>query len=146
MADWTARLLWRADVDNAELERLHAEAFDHSVTEYDWHRRLHERSLGWDCAYDDTGLVGFVNVVGDGEHAFVLDTMVAARSQRRGIATRLVGAAREHARAAGCHWLHVDFEPHLRDFYLGSCGFTPTDAGLIDLSISDGDDGADGRA
>ena len=29
------------------------------------------------------------------------------------------------ARAAGCEWLHVDFEDHLRPFYFGSCGFTP---------------------
>jgi hypothetical protein len=35
--------------------------------------------------------------------------------------------------AAGCEWLHVDFEEHLRGFYLESCGFTPTGAGLIAL-------------
>jgi hypothetical protein len=39
----------------------------------------------------------------------------------------------EGARAAGCEWLHVDFEDHLRRFYLGACGFTPTNAGLIEL-------------
>jgi hypothetical protein len=35
--------------------------------------------------------------------------------------------------AAGCEWLHVDFEPELRRFYLDACGFRPTDAGLIRL-------------
>jgi hypothetical protein len=41
-------------------------------------------------------------------------------------------AVRE-ARAAGCEWLHVDFEDHLRAFYLDACGFVPTNAGLIEL-------------
>jgi hypothetical protein len=30
-------------------------------------------------------------------------------------------------------WLHVDFEDHLRGFYFDACGFTPTNAGLIEL-------------
>ena len=45
----------------------------------------------------------------------------------------LVRHATEHARAAGCTWLHVDFEEHLHEFYLNACGFTPTTAGLIAL-------------
>jgi hypothetical protein len=36
------------------------------------------------------------------------------------------------ARTRGAHWLHVDFEPHLTDFYR-ACGFAPTAAGLIRL-------------
>ena len=39
------------------------------------------------------------------------------------------------AAAAGCGWLHVDFEEHLSDFYLGPCGFTPTAAGVLRLSL-----------
>jgi hypothetical protein len=35
--------------------------------------------------------------------------------------------------AARCEWLHVDFEEYLRSFYLDSCGFRPTPAGLIAL-------------
>ena len=35
---------------------------------------------------------------------------------------------------AGCEYLHVDFEDHLRPFYLGACGFAPTNAGLLSLS------------
>ncbi|MDC0667960.1 hypothetical protein [Nannocystis radixulma] len=45
---------------------------------------------------------------------------------RRGYATALVAEAVRQ-------WLHVDFDPHLRDFYFGACTFTPTDAGLIRL-------------
>jgi predicted N-acetyltransferase YhbS len=66
-------------------------------------------------------------------HAFVLDTIVSGNHQRRGIATRLVERAVAGARAAGCEWLHVDFDDHLREFYFGACGFEPTDAGLIGL-------------
>jgi predicted N-acetyltransferase YhbS len=52
---------------------------------------------------------------------------------RQGIGAGLVATATEHARAAGCEWLHVDFEDHLTGFYFRSCGFTPTNAGLIAL-------------
>jgi hypothetical protein len=34
---------------------------------------------------------------------------------------------------AGCGWLHVDFEDHLAPFYLESCGFRPTAAGVLRL-------------
>ena len=50
-----------------------------------------------------------------------------------GVATELVGIARQHAAAAGCEWLHVDFDDDLRPFYFDACGFTPTNAGLIAL-------------
>ena len=86
------------------------------------------------CARDDRRLVGFVNVAWDGGvHAFVLDTLVGAAHRRRGIATELVARAVAGARAAGCEWLHVDFEDHLRTSTTGPCGFTPTNAGLIAL-------------
>jgi GNAT superfamily N-acetyltransferase len=52
---------------------------------------------------------------------------------RQGTGTRLVTLAIAEARRAGCAWLHVDFEEHLRLFYLRSCGFTPSPAGLIAL-------------
>jgi len=76
-----------------------------------------------------------VNVAWDGQvHAFVLDTMVATSARRQGIGQELVSTAVTHARAAGCEWLHVDFEDHLREFYFEACGFEPTNAGLIALS------------
>jgi GNAT superfamily N-acetyltransferase len=68
-----------------------------------------------------------------GSHAFILDTVVAARARRRGIGAGLVATATEHARTAGCEWLHVDFEDHLTGFYFRACGFTPASAGLIAL-------------
>ena len=86
------------------------------------------------CARDGAELVGFVNVAWDGVvHAFVLDTMVTVGARRHGVGTRLVEVAVGEARAAGCEWLHVDFDDHLRGFYLDACGFTPTNAGLIEL-------------
>ena len=48
----------------------------------------------------------------------------------------MVAFAAEHARAAGCEWLHVDFDDELRAFYLEACGFEPTAAGLIHLRPS----------
>lgn len=126
---------WRGAFDNAEVNELHADAFGHRVLDDDWLAQVSRHSLGWVCARDGEDLVGFVNVAWDGGvHAFVLDTIVAARAGRQGIGTRLVAAAVDGARAAGCEWLHVDFEDHLRAFYFDACGFVPTDAGVIKLA------------
>jgi GNAT superfamily N-acetyltransferase len=125
---------WRGPVHNPELNALHAEGFGHRLLDDDWEAQIAGHSLGWVCARDDGKLVGFVNVAWDGGvHAFILDTMVVAAARLHGIGTRMVAIAAEHARAARCEWLHVDFEEHLRPFYLGSCGFRPTRAGLIAL-------------
>ena len=125
---------WRDAFDNAELNALHAEAFDHRPLEDDWDRQAHEHRLGWVCARDGGELVGFVNVPWDGAvHAFILDTMVASKARRRGIGRELVAVAVTEARAGGCEWLHVDFDDDLRRFYFDACGFTPTNAGLIAL-------------
>ena len=86
------------------------------------------------CARREGELVGFVNVPWDGEtHAFIMDTLVTAACRRLGVGRELVAVAEREARAAGCQWLHVDFEDHLRPFYFDACGFTPTNAGLIEL-------------
>lgn len=125
---------WRGDFDNAEVNALHAEAFNHAVLEDDWARQVHEHSLGWVCARDDNELVGFVNLPWDGGiHAFILDAIVTARVRRQGIGTQLIAVAVAEARAAGCECLHVDFDDHLRAFYFDACRFTPTNAGLIAL-------------
>ena len=133
-----ARVVWRDEVTSAEVNALHAEAFGTRVfsdQEWDWRTLLERHSLGWVTARDHAGtLVGFVNVLWDGGvHAWLQDTMVAASARRRGVATRVVGVARDRARAAGCEYLHVDFDDDLRDFYYGACGFTPTNAGLLRL-------------
>ena len=108
--------------------------FERAETPYDWRGQVERHSLGWVCARDGDDLIGFVNVVWDGAtHAFVLDTLVTERFRRHGVGTRLVEIAAENARAAGCEWLHVDFDDHLRAFYFDACGFVPTNAGLIEL-------------
>jgi GNAT superfamily N-acetyltransferase len=126
---------WRGTFENPEINALHAEAFEHPVIEDDdWWGQVNRHSLGWVCARQGDELVGFVNVAWDGAiHAFILDTMVTAKAGRRGIGTRLVELTVPEARAAGCEWLHVDFEDHLRSFYFDGCGFEPTTAGLIAL-------------
>ncbi len=124
---------WRATFSDAELDALHHEGFGGTGTG-DWWRRVNRHSLGWVCARDGDRLVGFVNVAWDGGgHAFVLETVVAVAARRHQVGTELVAVAVREARAAGCDWLHVDFEEHLRGFYLESCGFQPTAAGLIAL-------------
>ena len=79
-------------------------------------------------------LVGFVNVAWDGgDHAVLLNTRVRSKYQRRSIAAEVVRVAVSHSRAAGCEWLHVDFEEHLGPFYFDACGLQPTSAGLVYL-------------
>ncbi len=125
---------WRGEFTNARVNALHAEGFGHRLLDDDWKDQVSRHSLGWVCAVEGGELVGFVNMPWDGGvHAFIIDTMVAASAQRRGVGTRLIEVAAENARAAGCEWLHVDFEDELRPFYFASCGFTPTNAGLIAL-------------
>jgi ribosomal protein S18 acetylase RimI-like enzyme len=93
-----------------------------------------QRSLAHIGAFDGSRLVGFVNVAWDGgSHAFILDTCVDEAYRRQGIATQLVRAATKAAKTRGAQWLHVDYEPHLAEFYRG-CGFRDTTAGLMSLS------------
>lgn len=125
---------WRGPFTNIEINELHAEAFEHRLFDDDWISRLTRLSLGWVTARDENGLVGFVNVIWDGGvHAFVEDTAVAVRARRHGIGVQLIQTARDNSAEAGCEWLHVDFEDHLRPFYFDACGFRPTSAGLIQL-------------
>jgi GNAT superfamily N-acetyltransferase len=129
---------WRGDFTNHEVNLLHAEAFGTKVfgeSEWNWVQLVQQHSLGWVVARDGTILVGFVNIVWDGlVHAWLQDTMVAAVARGQGIGTRLVDHARRGAQAAGCEYLHVDFEDHLAAFYYGACGFQPTSAGVLDLN------------
>lgn len=128
---------WRGAFGNAEVNALHAEAFETRVydeSEWNWVELVHRHSLGWVVAREDEALVGFVNVLWDGlVHAWIQDTMVSWAARHRGIGKGLVAVAVDEARAAGCEWMHVDFEDHLRPFYLDACGFAPANAGLIEL-------------
>lgn len=130
----TQQFQWCGDFDNEELNALHAEAFAHPILETDWIGQVKAHSLGWVTARDGGELIGFVNVPWDGGiHAFILDTIVSGRRARQGIGTQLVAVAAAEVRAAGCEWLHVDFDDGLRPFYLDACGFKPTTAGLMAL-------------
>jgi GNAT superfamily N-acetyltransferase len=126
----------RFAVDDVELSGLHARAFGGDAERVTpWARRLDRHALTWVGAFAGGRLAGFVQVCWDGgAHAFLLDTAVDPDMQRRGIGAALVRRAADDAKAAGCEWLHVDFEDHLADFYLTSCGFRSTSAGLLRLT------------
>lgn len=132
------RFAWRAELADDELVDL---TRSHGGTATaGWWDRIRPHSLGWVTARDDRGaLVGFANVAWDGgDHAFLLDPKVRPDHQRRGVGTTLVELAAQHAAAAGCEWLEVDFEdPELASFYFGACGFRPTAAGLLHLTDQD---------
>jgi GNAT superfamily N-acetyltransferase len=118
-------------VKNDELNVLFDNAWENHQT-WDFLPVL-QHSLLFVCAYYRTRLVGFVNVAWDGsQHAFVLDTTVDREFQRRGIGVQLVKRAAEAAKECGVEWLHVDYEPHLRNFY-EQCDFKDTAAGLMCL-------------
>jgi GNAT superfamily N-acetyltransferase len=126
-------LRWRGPLTDDEMVDLVA-SYGSAPAE-GWWDRVRPHSLGWVTARDGGSVVvGFVNVVTDGgDHAFLIDARTRGDRQRRGIGTRVVCFAAEHAKAVGCEWLHVDFEPRLRSFYVDACGFRPTEAGLIHL-------------
>ena len=129
------RFEWRAPFDNADVNALHAEGFDHAVLDIDWRNQVERHSLGWVCAFEADRLIGFVNVAWDGgAHAFVIDTLVAP------------GDRRHSGSAAGCsRWPNGRAGPpaangctstsrkSCAEFYVGVCGFAPTPAGLIAL-------------
>ncbi len=133
---------WRGRLSDEEMVDLVESHDGHAVA--GWWDQIRPHSLGWVTARDGEGfLVGFVNVAWDGgDHAFLIDTTTRGSHQRRGIGTELVRRAAAEAKAAGCEWLHVDFEPARASFYVGACGFRPTDAGLIHLPTWAGQAGA----
>ncbi len=97
---------WRGDFGDDEVDALHAEGFNHPLVSGDWLNRVRRHSLGWVCARDAGGLVGFVNVAWDGGvHAFLLDTVVAGSHRGAGVGAGLVAEAARRARrpnAPGC--------------------------------------------
>ena len=124
---------WRGPVTDDEIVEL-AESYGGQSTAGSWDGIRAPQSRLDDGPRRRHPRVGFVNVAWDGgDHAFLLDTKTRGGWQRRGIGTEVVRRAAQHARAAGCEWLHVDFEPHLASFYFDACGFRRTDAGLIHL-------------
>jgi GNAT superfamily N-acetyltransferase len=128
---------WRGAFSNTEIHALHAEAFETRLfdeSEWNWVGQCERFSLGWVIARHDIRLVGFANVLWDGlVHAYLEDVMVAMAERHRGIGVRLVHAARDGAKVAGCEFLHVGFEDDLSPFYIDACGFTPTLGGLMEL-------------
>jgi GNAT superfamily N-acetyltransferase len=119
-------------VSDSELNALFAASWpNHAVTAFQASLKL---SMVYVCAYESARLVGFVNAAWDGKsHVFVLDTTVRPSHRHRGIGRHLVRCVIEEARRRGIAWVHVDFEPHLQDFYT-QCGFRSSMAGVLHLA------------
>jgi len=128
----------RFAVDDVALSELHARAFARPAASpvievQAWRAQLERYSVSWVGAFAGEDLVGFVHACWDGGlHAFLLDTVVDPRCRRRGLGTRLVTHLVSEVRAAGCQWLHVDYEAHLESFYRAA-GFGSTTAGILEL-------------
>ncbi|HVH51273.1 MAG TPA: GNAT family N-acetyltransferase [Gaiellaceae bacterium] len=124
---------WRGELTDDEMVELVESHGGNAAV--GWWDRIRPHSLGWVTARDADGLlVGFVNVATDGgDHAFLIDTKTRGSHQRQGIGTHTVRLAAQQAKAAGCEWLHVDFDPELAAFYFGACEFSSAPAGLIHL-------------
>jgi len=137
LVDETVAFAWRGSFANLEVNTLHAEAFGTRLfdeSEWNWHELTARHSLGWITARRGEQLVGFANVLWDGlVHAWIQDVMVANATRRQRIGVRLVHAARDGATRAGCDFLHVDFDVHLRHFYIDECGFDAVSGGLMPL-------------
>ena len=117
---------------NAALDQLYLVSWPRHQPPYDFGPEL-AHALAYIGAYAGDELIGFVRLAWDGGiHAFLLEPTVLPDFRRRGIGRALVERAVAAARERGLEWVHVDHEPHLRDFYQ-ACGFTPTNAGLINL-------------
>jgi GNAT superfamily N-acetyltransferase len=124
---------WRGEITDAELVALTDSYGGNS--EVGWWDRIRPYSLGWVAARRTNGeAAGFVNVAWDGcDHAFLIDTKVRSDLQHQGIGTELVRIATQHAKQAGCEWLHVDYREELAPFYVDACSFRPTAAALVHL-------------
>jgi GNAT superfamily N-acetyltransferase len=119
-------------VTNAELDGLYVVSWPNHHPPHDWGPEL-ERLLVFVGAYDGDELIGSVKLAWDGDiHAFLLEPTVRPDYRRRGIGRTLVEHAVAYARERSVQWVHVDFEPHLREFYR-ACGFRPTEAGIMRL-------------
>ena len=125
------RIIEKPDLADTELNDLFSASWTaHTVRAFG---PILQRSLTYFGAYQDTQLVGFVNVAWDGgDHAFLLDPTVLPACRRRGIGLALVTAAITASTTRGAEWLHVDYDAVLDDFYC-KAGFRPTHAGLIHL-------------
>jgi GNAT superfamily N-acetyltransferase len=120
------------NVSDSELNELFLASWpDHRVVSF---QSVLRSSMAYVCAYEGLELVGYVNAAWDGRaHAFILDTTVHPHKRRRGIGQELVVRALEQARKHGVSWVHVDFEPSLREFYK-RCGFRSSEAGVIKVA------------
>jgi ribosomal protein S18 acetylase RimI-like enzyme len=121
-----------APVSDQELNELFSASWpNHHPVEF---QAVLRQSMAYVCGYQKRRLVGYVNAAWDGRtHAFILDTTVHPGHRRLGIGKELVVRAIEQAKLRGVTWVHVDYEPRLKEFY-AMCGFRPSEAGVLSVA------------
>lgn len=130
---------WRGLFGDSEVNTLPAQAFSGRVfadDEWDWASVVERYSPGLGGRSGRRPARRFPErPLGRPHPCLAAGTSWFAESARhRGVGAQMVVVAADAARSAGCEWLHVDFDPALRNFYLGACGFEPSEAGLLRLS------------
>jgi ribosomal protein S18 acetylase RimI-like enzyme len=110
------RIIEKPALSDADLNDLFSASWEsHTVRAFG---PILQRSLTYFGAYQESQLVGFVNVAWDGgDHAFLLDPTVLPACRRRGVGLALVAAAINASAVRGAEWLHVDYDAALERFY-----------------------------
>jgi len=123
----------RQHFEFASLQHLFVRAWGDPTGKPGYEKVL-QHSFTWITAGSGDELIGFVNVAWDrGVHFFLLDTTVDPDYQRQGIGMRLVREAIDACRGCG-EWVHVDAAPELMKRLYFPAGFTPSDAGVANIT------------
>jgi hypothetical protein len=112
VARWLLLINWRGAFTSAEVNALHAEAFETRIydkLEWNWAELVYHNCLASVVARDGADLVGFVNVLWDGlVHAWQQNVMIASRAGTRASVPSWSVRPGTAPKAAGCDYLHLD--------------------------------------
>ncbi|HXV43256.1 MAG TPA: GNAT family N-acetyltransferase [Anaerolineae bacterium] len=130
----TYQILRQATLIGTQVEDLRsAVGWDRMQGKYD---QILAQSYAHFSVFDNSRLIGFVNVISDGvADAFLVDFMVHPDFQRRGIGKALITHVIKSLKADGLRFIQVIFGAELESFYR-ECGFHIVRAGIIDSEFN----------
>ena len=113
-----------------EIEILRtAVSWDKQEGKYD---KILKQSYTHYSVYNDSQLIGFINVISDGiGDAFLVDLMVHPKFRSKGIGTALVKTAILDIKSDGVKFIQIIFDPEMETFFK-RLGFHLVKAGIID--------------